>query len=1113
MRMMQKTMAVLFACACVQLPAATGAQAIAPAPGWEAIGASIPSHLVPGAQGEIRVYVYNTGDAPAATGSEAGTVAIALPEGVTAEGKVQGRFPGPELLSEVQYNLTGNALQPCQGTGTRLVTCKLEFEYTLPLTGGPADIGPGDGAVVLIPVRVASTPPAGGLVHVSAAGGGALSTAETSFALTFSSEPAGLGIEAFQMAATDVNGLPDQRAGSHPYQLQTRFAMNSTVPPNSSPGIGPKPAGGQERNIDVNLPPGIIGNPLAVPQCTREEFNLEVCPVSTQVGVDQFSLQNIFRWAAPIFNLVPPPGMPAEFGFTIYGQSVFLDAAPRTWSDDGITARTEDLPERSVIYNDAIIWGTPADESHDAMRFAAGCEPGRGCKDPLPAVPFLTMPTSCTGPLTATAQIQGTWENEEAWTPVASGTMPGMTGCEKLVHFEPSLAITPDTRYADTPAGLSVTVSFPQGTNPEGLATAGLRDTTVVLPEGIAINPGQATGLEACQPSQEGLGEGDDGPPSCPAESKVGTDEITTPLLVHPLKGNVYVLGSTPPHLQLLMTASGAGINLKLLGDVYLNEQTGQLTTTFAKTPDLPFTQFTLSFSGGAQAALATPTHCGTYESTADFTPWSSPFVADTLDTSLFSINAGPSGAPCPGSSLPFQPTMDAGATTDQAGGYTSFSMLLQRGDDQQRIRTLSFKTPEGLLGMISRVALCPDAQAAQGTCSAASQIGHTVVGAGPGPYPFFIPQSSAPPAPIYLTGPYKGAPFGLSIVVPLIAGPFDLGTEVIRAKIEVDPLTAQITVTTDPLPVTVKGIPDDLRLINALIDRPEFMFNPTNCDPMAFSGTATSVDGASAPLSSHFQMGSCRALTFKPNFTVSTSGKTSRANGASLTAKIVYPTGNLGANQASSQSNIGQVKVDLPKQLPSRLTTLQKACVVETFDANPAACPAASRVGMAKAITPVLPVPLEGPAYFVSHGGAKFPELIIVLQGYGVTVQLRSETFINKEGITSSTFRQIPDVPVGTFALTLPQGPDSALAANGNLCATGRTVLVTKRVKVRSKSHTKTVTRKVRKTVAGLVMPTAFTGQNGAVIHQNTPIEVTGCVKHKTKPKHKNNKKKSKKK
>jgi hypothetical protein len=316
----------------------------------------------------------------------------------------------------------------------------------------------------------------------------------------------------------------------------------------------------------------------------------------------------------------------------------------------------------------------------------------------------------------------------------------------------------------------------------------------------------------------------------------------------------------------------------------------------------------------------------------------------------------------------------------------------------------------------------------------------------------------------MYLTGPYKGAPFGLSIVTPVIAGPFNLGTIVTRAKIEVDPHTAQITITTDPLPQVIDGVPTDLRTINAVADRPGFMINPTDCNPQEFSGTATSAQSATAAISSHFQVGSCRSLEFRPKFSVSTSGKTSKEKGADLITKLTYPNAPQG-----SQANIAIAKFDLPKQLPSRLTTLQKACANAQFEANPAGCPLASMIGYATVVTPLLPVPVTGPAIFVSHGGEAFPSLTMVLQGDGVTVDVVGTTFISKAGITSTTFKTVPDVPFNTFELTLPQGKFSALAANGNLCT------------------------------SKLAMPTAFVAQNGAEIHESTPIGVTGCAKTKT--------------
>ena len=716
--------------------------------------------------------------------------------------------------------------------------------------------------------------------------------------------------------ASNFDGTIDTQAGSHPYEFTVVFVPNNRVK-DVGKGSYYVPSGGEAKAVDVNLPPGLVGEPGAVPQCTREVFDQgdefgSPCASDTQVGIERAGIADEgpsgTSGTFQIFNLVPPPGVAAEFGFDFEKTQVFIDARVRSGGDYGITVRSN-IPQEHVVFSSTTIWGVPGEHGTGAL-----------------PKPFLTLPTSCSDPGQFSIEMLGTWQDPEATAPLVSspyhdneGVPTGFTGCERLAHFTPYVSLAPDTSFSDTPAGLSAVVRVPQGLNPEGLATPGLKETTVVLPEGVAINPGQATGLVACQPSQENIGGPDaekevmDGPPSCPSASKVGTDEISTPLLAKRLKGNVYVLQNNPPELKLLVAAEGEGVFLKLIGTVHLNEQRGQLTTTFKGTeqdpgtPDAPLNEFVLNFSGGPQAALVTPATCGVYTATADFTPWSTPFVEDALSESNFSITSGPGGsgtANCT-APLPFAPTMTAGATTDQAAGYTDFTMLLGRADGQQRIEKLRFKTPEGLLGMIAKVPLCEEPQAAAGTCSSASQIGHTVAEVGPGPYPFVIPEPGAPPAPIYLTGPYEGAPFGLSIAVPIVAGPFNLGTEVVRAKIEVDPHTSQLTISTTAFPKTVKGIPTDIREIDAVIDRPEFMFNPTDCNPMSFSGTAYSFEGATAPLSSHFQMGSCRSLTFKPDFKVSTSGKTSRANGASLTAKIIYPVGNLGANQASSQSNI----------------------------------------------------------------------------------------------------------------------------------------------------------------------------------------------------------------
>jgi hypothetical protein len=895
----------------------------------------------------------------------------------------------------------------------------------------------------------------------------------------FSSYPtlSGFGFTGFDASSFNVNGIVDTQAGSHPYEVSGTIEFITSSTQNAG-----EPVGGQARDIEVNLPPGFIGDPSVVTQCARQLLDSGGgCPAASQVGVIFTTLGTVEdehkTLVFPVYNVTPPPGIPAQFGFSFEGISTLLDVSVRSGGDYGLTVNANNIPQRNVTSIRLVVWGVPGESSHDAKREGAGCPKpcsvsGEGLK------PFLTLPTACEGPLTFSAQADS-WNEPKA---IASGTfqshdnsgaLVGFTGCEHL-SFSPSMSVALDTSKADTPAGLTVDVKVPQEglTVPGQLAASDVKDIRVTLPEGVVINPGQAAGLAACQAGEARIDL--EGPPSCPAASKVGTAQVATPLLRDKVEGNVYVLQSNPPNLQLLLAISGDGVNIKQVIHVSLDPTTGRLTAIlegnppdYKGIPQFPFTDAKLSFNGGTQAALVTPTMCGTYAASSDFTPSSTPFVADAFPTSSFVIDSGLGGSPCV-SPLPFSPSMIAGSTTDKAGGYTNLSLLMQRPDGQQRIEKLQFRLPEGLLAMIGSVPLCPEPQASQGTCEASSEIGHTVVASGPGPYPLVVPQPNEPPAKIYLTGPYKGAPFGMSIAVPIVAGPFDLGTEVVRGSIAVDPHTAQATVTTDPLPTIVKGVPTDLRTINAVIDRSNFMFNPTSCAPMSFTGTATSIEHATAPLESHFQVGSCRELKFRPDFKVSTSGKTSRKRGASINVKVLYPTTPPSANQANSQANIAGVKVELPKQLPARLTTLQKACLAAVFAANPATCPPASVVGYATVDTPVLAVPLTGPAYFVSHGGEAFPTLIIVLQGDNVAVDLEGTTFISKKGITSSTFKSTPDVPFTSFELTLPQGPNSALAANGNLCK------------------------------AGLTMPTQIVAQNGAEIHKATRIAVTSCPKNK---------------
>ncbi len=363
---------------------------------------------------------------------------------------------------------------------------------------------------------------------------------------------------------------------------------------------------------------------------------------------------------------------------------------------------------------------------------------------------------------------------------------------------------------------------------------------------------------------------------------------------------------------------------------------------------------------------------------------------------------------------------------------------------------------PPGLLGKIAGVSQCPEPQAGRGECGEGSLLGEATAAVGAGSDPYWVTGGK-----VYLTGPYDGGPFGLSIVVPTTAGPYTLtgnggyGKEVVRASIRVNPSTAQVTVLSDPLPSIIEGIPLDIRTVTVTVNRPEFMFNPTNCEPLSVAGAFSSTAGASAGVSSPFKAANCAGLAFKPSFMASTQGATSKAGGASLVVKVT---------QKAGEADIHKVDLALPKALPARLTTLQKACTEAQFNANPAGCPPGSFIGTATAVTPVLNVPLTGPAILVSHGGEAFPDVEFILQGEGVEIVLDGKTDI-KGGITYSKFETVPDAPIGSFETTLPEGPHSALAApGGSLC--GQT----------------------------LAMPTVITGQNGAQITQSTAIAVTGC-------------------
>jgi hypothetical protein len=926
------------------------------------------------------------------------------------------------------------------------------------------------------------------------------------------------GVESYELAPEAEGGGVDTQAGSHPFQLTTTLTFNQLLESNPGRGLQPVPVK-LGKDLHFVLPPGLIGNPTPFPQCTVKQILTNgpsgvddtLCPVQTVIGVARIDVSEPEflgekTQVLPLFNIEPFVGEPARFAFRYDNNPVYLDTAVRTGGDYGVTVDVNNITQiAGFIKSEVTFWGVPGSPSHDEQRGENCLRDPRhediGPCTPLGAhtpPPLIELPTSCTGPLQTSVEADSWAQPGVFVSSPETAPLPAMDGCNRL-PFEPSITFAPDGQAGSTPTGLAVTVHVPQAVslNGEALAEADVKNTTVALPEGVAVNPAGADGLQAC--SEEGIALHSAEPPTCPEASKIGTVKIKTPLLPNLLEGSAYLAAQNANPfgsllaLYVFVEDPVSGSRVKLAGEVVPNPVTGQLVSTFKNTPQLPFETFELHFFGGDRAPLATPARCGAYTTTASIEPWTE--TGEVHSSSTFDITSGPAslsepgGSPCPGPSLPFSPSLTGGALNVNAGAFSPLDLTMTRKDGEQNLQSVEAHLPPGLSGILSNVELCPEPQANLGECGPNSLVGETTVSVGVGGDPFSVTGGK-----FYLTGPYNGsggctvsepgcAPFGLTFEVPAKAGPFDLKRNtqnpagedacdcvIVRGKIEINPTTAAVTITSNPpgtpdaIPTSIEGIPLEIQHVNAITTRGDFQFNPTNCNKMEVTGTIHSSEGATDTLGVPFQVTNCAALKFTPKFTVSTSGKTSKANGASLTAKVTEPSEPFG-----SQANIHMVKVELPKQLPSRLTTLQKACTAAQFEANPAGCPTPSVIGHAKVITPLVPLPLEGPVYFVSHGGEAFPSLEIVLQGYNVKIVLVGATFISKAGITSTTFKTVPDQPFSSFELTLPEGPYSALAANGNLC-----------------------TQK-------LTMPTEFIAQNGMETDQSTAISVTGCAKTKS--------------
>jgi hypothetical protein len=922
----------------------------------------------------------------------------------------------------------------------------------------------------------------------------------------------GFGPSGLLGEVTAADGVADTQAGDHPYEFTTRIDMDTRMELNPESVVLEPTAVGELRDVVVDLPLGMVGDAESTPKCTFGQLQSfpASCPADTEVGHITTEPEQLAAANEPVYNMVPREGVAAEFGFRdlLFHTHVITASLAPTPGGYVLQAVSREVPDIALADVVSPFYGEPAEKN------GGGATP----------VPMFTNPADCDGePLTSKVYLDS-WEEPGSFNtngtpnvegPGSSGwaeaeySAPPVTGCNALRFSAEAFNVAPDTTTADSPTGLTVDLGVSQSEQPGTLATPPLRDTTVTLPAGLVPNPASANGLVGCSEAQIGwlgntpaasteLSDFSAGAPECPEASRIGSVEVTTPLLEKPVEGSLYLASQDANPLGSVLAAyividdKRTGTIVKIAGKMTLDPNTGQVTGSFTEAPQLPFSLLKLRFFGGTKGLLATPETCGTYTTTGLLTPWSAPASGPPAGvSSSFQVNSGCA----PG----FAPAFTAGTVNPQADGYSPFTLSFSRQDSEQQISGLSVTLPPGLTAKIAGVGKCSEAQldaaaanpsgaaeAASPSCPASSELGSVVAGSGVGGEPLFTGGHA------YLTGPYKGAPLGLAVIVPAIAGPFDLGNVVVRSALYIDPATSQVTAVSDPFPTIIDttgtdgvtdGFPIRMRSITITLNRGGYILNPTSCTPTSINATFTSTSGATSTSSSRFQASGCQLLPFKPTFQVSTLGHATKANGASL---HVHITSGLG------QANIAKVHTELPKQLPSWLPTLQKACLAKTFEENPAACPEGSVVGTATATTPLIATPFTGPAYLVSHGGAAFPDLELVLMSEDIKLILDGKTDI-KHGITISNFETVPDQPVTSFELNLPVGKNHLLATdipeklNHNLCN------------------------------QKLNMPTLITAQNGNTIKQTTHITTTGCTKpkkHKTthkKTKHNTKKKKHK--
>jgi hypothetical protein len=1049
-------------------------------------------YVLPGSQysAEYKLEIENVGDEPT-DGGEAITIENVAPAGTHTLNSFMFSSQIGEYFNLAKVGMCPSAVQCIYTSGFfgAFFSKELQIGQRLVMT-----------SLVEVPTGVE-----GPLEDVFKVSGGGLPLAEAGGTNTADPNPP-FGTMHLDAAITDASKSEAYtQAGGHPYQFSTEFQfgdystsqeVNPSFPNWQAFGAAPV---GDPKEVDVELPPGLLANPQGVPHCQLAEYFGGECAVSTAVGwagIRSNSHDAAFNRFQPVFNLQPTGAYPAELGIPVAGVPfVVITGGIRSSGDYGATAANVAIQAGLNRFR-LTLWGVPADPSHDNLRaknctdssatdwapkfysiaqIEHACETGTGnvgwIEKPaeVPPTPFLTMPTECSGQPLAMHGSYNSWQDPNQY---ASGEveLPPVDGCNAL-SFEPTIESRPTTILADAPSGLEFDLHVPQNEDPEGVATPELKEAVVKFPSGLTLNPASGDGLSGCTEAEIGLHV--EAPAACPEASKLGSAEVLTPLLHEPLKGSLYL--ATPhqnPAGSLLagyLAFEGEGVRIKLPGSFETDKATGQVTAKFLQNPQLPFEDLKVDIFGGARGALRTPATCGAYQTTSVLTPFSAPESGPpaTPSTSFHTEAAAHEGEACPTSAggQPNAPLLHAGTETPQAGIYSPLSLKLVREDGSQEVTSIDTTLPPGLVGKLAGIPYCSEAaiaaaatkrgqaEKAAPSCPAASEVGTVDVGAGAGPTPINVSGHA------YLAGPYKGAPISLAIITPALAGPFDLGTVVVRAALYVNPETTQIHAVSDPIPTILEGIPLDLRSVTLKASRPNFTLNPTDCTESAFTGSALSVLDVSAPLADRFQVGGCPALAFKPSLALNLKGGTKRRGHPAITAVLKMPSG--GANIASTE-------VALPPSEILDNAHIQSPCTRVEFAAG--GCPAGSVLGSARAITPLLDQPLEGPVYLMTGFGHTLPDLVADLHGQ-IHVAVDGKIDSTKAGGLRTTFAAVPDAPVSKFVLALKGHAKGLIQNSVDLCKSPQRATAT------------------------------FTGHNAKSL-ETVPLLKTSCPKHHAKHK-----------